>query len=292
MEKVTYYPGSVGEIIQGKAKNMDLLLSCPVNLFTCVRIYETKNIVNKFKYPKANRIFSKLLERWDYKSFVNQLDFEITSDIPIGKGFASSTADLCAVYYGLIKLLDRKKDAEELIEECIKIEPTDSIVFDKLTLFDYKYGKYHEVLGNYMEYYLLVYEGNKCVDTLAFNALEHPPLYSIDEPLELVREAVENNDLSKLGEASTMSILNNQHRLYYDSIDEVIRIKEITGGLGILGGHSGDVLSIIYEDYEKLNYAHRKYKNSLEGYRCYTLKSLRSVEVEYENYNDYSSLQW
>ncbi|EYE89222.1 kinase [Fervidicella metallireducens AeB] len=290
MEKTTYYPGSLGEIIQGKIEGKALLISCPINLFTKVKIFETKEPKNKFEFSKSKKLMENLLEKWGYIEFINYLDIEISSEIPKGKGFASSTADLCGTYHSLIKFFNREADVAELMEECIKIEPTDSIIFNKLTLFDYKEGKFYREIGNYMECYFLVYEGNNIVDTITFNNSNIPELSNLDDIFPLVKRAVENKDIRALGKASTISILRNQKRLYYDVLNIVEVVKQKTGGLGILGGHSGDVLAVMYDDPEKLKMAFKKYKDYIKGYKCYQLKSLRSVN--YEDNNDYSTFKW
>lgn len=288
MQRMVHYPGSCGELIQGKIMERDLLLSCPINLFTHVRVFESNECVNKFKHPKSNMFMEALLKRWGNEEFVKSIDIKINSDIPRGRGFASSTADLCAVYRALISLFNRNFYINELIEECIKIEPTDSIIFKNMTLFDYKKGEYHEELGEYMNFNILVFEGNNVIDTVSFNSMNLPPLNDISDCLSLLKDGIQNNNILKVAQASTISITRNQHRLHYEVIDDVISIKDRTGGLGILGGHSGDVLGIIYDDDEKMNNAYKNYFDKIRGYRCYTLKTLRSVE--YEDFNDYSAI--
>ena len=48
MESQAIYPGSCGELIQGNIQGKDMLLSCPVNLFTTVKVFECKNPINRF----------------------------------------------------------------------------------------------------------------------------------------------------------------------------------------------------------------------------------------------------
>ena len=89
MQVVQCYPGSLGEIIQGKAYGKDLLLSCPVNLFTSVMVFESFLPVHRNKYPKCKKFMKNTLESWGYKCNFDELDIKIKSDIPIGKGFAT-----------------------------------------------------------------------------------------------------------------------------------------------------------------------------------------------------------
>jgi L-threonine kinase len=286
MEGVAYYPGSFGEIVQGNFNGRDLLVSCPINLFTKVRVFETKVPKEKLKHTKSRRLLENLLRLWGFEKYIDYFDIEINSDIPRGKGFASSTADLCGVYYSLIKIFNREFKQDELINECVKIEPTDSIIFKKMTFFDYKSGSYFETIGDYMEFYMLCFEGQRIVDTVQFNNLDIPTLQDISFLSELFKEGVQKRDVKKIAYASTVSITRNLCRLNYEVLPEIKSIKEKTGGLGIIGAHSGDALGIIYDDYDGIKKG-LEYGNLIKGYKCYPLKTLRSVE--YEDRYDYST---
>jgi L-threonine kinase len=289
MEAITFYPGSCGEVLQGRLDGRDMLVSCPVNLFTSVRVFETKSPGEKDKHTKASALLQNTLKAWGYESLTRGLDIAIKSQIPRGKGFASSTADLCGTYYSLAKLLNVKPDREELLRECIRIEPTDSILFDKMTLLDYKEGNLFIEMGEYMEFHILVFEGKRVVDTIGFNNSNLPSLEDISEEFLYIKRGIIENNLSLLATASTASIMKNQNRLSYEILPDVLKLKDRTGGLGILGGHSGDVLGIIYEDEVSLQ-GGLKFKDSINGYRGYSLRTLRSVN--YESNNDYSTLKW
>lgn len=273
MEALTYYPGSIGEIIQGNYKGIDILMSCPINLFTKVRVFEC-NSVKKGLNRKSIMLLENLLKKWNLQEYINKLDIEIQSNIPKGKGFASSTADLCGTYYSLIKLFNREFHEEELIRECIKIEPTDSIIFNKMTIFDYKNGSFKECIGDYLEFYLLVFEGQNTVNTVDFNKKVSVPLSSIDDIIDDLKDGIRQKDIKKIAQASTESIIRNQNRLKYDILSEVIRQKDIIVGLGVLGAHSGDLMAIIFDDLEKVERALKKTK-LLNGYKRYILKSIQ-----------------
>lgn len=273
MEAVTYYPGSIGEIIQGNYNGIDVLMSCPINLFTKVRVFQC-NSVKKELYPKSIMLLENLLKKWNLQEYINKIDIDIESNIPKGKGFASSTADLCGTYHSLIKLFNREFDEEELRRECIKIEPTDSIIFDKMTIFDYKKGSFKECVGDYLEFYLLVFEGHNIVNTVEFNKKVSVPLSSIEDIVDDLKYGIKYRDIKKIAEVSTESIIRNQKRLKYDILSEVIRQKNITGGLGILGAHSGDLMAIIFDDLEKAERALKK-NNLFKRYKSYILKSIQ-----------------
>jgi len=284
MEAYAIYPGSCGEIIQGCVQGKDMLLSCPVNLFTTVRVYECQKPINRFNYIKSSTILDNMLKRWGYEYLHSQFDIDIESAIPKSKGFASSTADLCGVYICLLKLFNRQYDIKEAVEEFVKIEPTDSIIFRDMVLFDYKEGKYDENIGDYIKFYILAFEGTRAIDTLAFNERNLPPLSDINDILQLVKEGVKSADISKIAQASETSIRRNLKRLSYDIYGDVENLSRMTGGLGLIGGHSGNVLGIIYNDREKCAYA-AKNKYAIAGCKTYFLVTLQGNE--HESYYDY-----
>lgn len=278
MEFTVNYPGSFGEVLQGRINSKDLLLSCPVNVYTRVKVFESNNAEKKFNNQKSVAFLKNVLKLWDYEAHYKNFDIEINSQIPYGKGLASSTADLCGVYYCLLKLFNKEFNEEELVEQCIKIEPTDSIIFKKMTLFDYKKGLYKKTMGDYVNYNILAFEGNKVVDTVEFNNRNLPSLSDVDDLLPILEEAIKEKNLEKLAYVSTESIVRNQKRLQYEFLQEVINIKNKTAGLGIIGAHSGSVLGIIYEDSVSLNYA-LKLGEKLDMCKMYPVKTLSKIDI-------------
>lgn len=279
METYAVHPGSCGELIQGNIQGMDMLLSFPVDLFTTVRLYECKNPKNRHRFSKSSALLSNLLERWGYGWLDGQLDLEIRSDIPQGKGFASSTADLCGVYISLLKLLGREYDTREAAEEFIRIEPTDSIIFREMTLFDYKEGKRSSSIGQYRKFSILAFEGSRIVDTQEFNRRKLPSLGCLDDVMPQVMLAAQSGNIRELAGTASMSIERNMGRVNYEVYGAVEELRRKTGGLGIVGGHSGDLLGIMYDDRDRFLYAAR-YKDTIPGYKAHMIETLRRDEYE------------
>lgn len=278
MEVTATYPGSFGEILQGKIENKDILLSCPVNIYSEVKLIECDNPLRRVNLKKSSDFLLNILKSWGYERYYKNIDIEINSKIPQGKGLASSTADLCGVYYSLINMFNREFNESELIKNCVNIEPTDSIIFKKMTLFDYKNGKYKYTLGDYLSYNILAFEGNKIIDTVEFNHRNLPELSDVKSLIPVLKEAIKERNLEKLAYVSTESIIKNQKRLYYDFLNTVMDIKNRTSGLGIMGAHSGNVLGIIYEDEEKFHFGEKISKKlELKNIKLYGLKTLNKI---------------
>lgn len=253
MEISSRYPGSLGELLQGRLGDMDVLISCPINLYTNIELFETDKIIKNEENQKCSIFLENILNKWGYKEYIGKLDFNIKSEIPRGKGFASSTADLAALYSCLTKFFNREYLENELAKQCLKVEPTDSIIFNNMTIFDYKNGNYIRKLGNYIPFFSLCFIGDEVVDTINFNKKELPPLKNVEDLILLIEKGLYLGDKSLIFKASTESIMRNQHRLYYPNLPEIIKIKDETKGLGIIGAHSGDVIGIVYDSEEILD---------------------------------------
>ncbi|MBU5590567.1 kinase [Clostridium sp. MSJ-4] len=272
------YPGSIGEVFQGKIGGRDLLLSFPCDVYTEVTLKEEKREELEINNKKCYEFLENILKLWGYEKLYKNFTIDIKSNIPRGKGFASSTADICALYNCLLKCFNRDFSVEELIKLAIAIEPTDSIVFEKATLFQYKKGDFLLELGNYMELYIMVYEGKKSINTVQFNEQSIEDLAHLDYLEKDLIKAFHEKDIKALAKISTESIIKNQKRLYYDILDEVIKISKDTEGVGILGAHSGDMLGIIYESEEKMIKA-LNLNIKVKDYRCYGIKTLKSIDT-------------
>ncbi|EJO5347762.1 kinase [Clostridium botulinum] len=277
MEVKAKYPGSFGEMLQGNLGEKPVLVSSPINLYTYVRVFESKEEKKFYRNIKANKLIKNVLTDWQYKYYIDTIHIEINSEIPRGKGLASSTADLCATYKCLTKLFKKNYSKEELQKHCLMIEPTDSIIFNEFTLFDYKKGSFKEKLGPYIKFYILAFEGSRIINTLYFNNRNQKKMSSIKDLIPDLKDGIKNNDIKKISQVSQESIKRNFYRLNYDYFHIVEKYKNITKGLGIIGCHSGDALGIVYDNKEDLLKAE---KNSINigKLKKYTLETILNVK--------------
>ncbi|WP_446897491.1 GHMP family kinase ATP-binding protein [Clostridium sp. LBM24168] len=284
MEITAFYPGSFGEIIQGIAEDTDILVSLPINVYSKVKLFESnKNTkTNISGWAQKSYIFMQnLLKAWNCEKYYSNLALNINSSIPKGKGMASSTADLCAVYRCMIRMFHKEYNEDELVEQCINVEPTDSIIFGRMTLFDYKTGLYRETLGDYFKFNILVFQGEGIVDTVEFNHDDSKQPIIVDDLIEPLRRAVYDRNLEQLLKVSTESILRNQSRLYYDFLEPVLKICRQAGGLGIIGAHSGNILGIVFSDVEKLKFVEKNICiNKLKIYDICTIDKIENCIIE------------
>ena len=65
------------------------------------------------------------------------ISLKIRSKIPVGKGMASSTADIGATIGATLRLIKKELSSEEISKLASTIEPTDSIYIEKNSIFNF-----------------------------------------------------------------------------------------------------------------------------------------------------------
>ena len=98
-------PASCGEFVQGFLGDDEYLSSYAIDMFSVVTLEEKKEKINKGP-RKSRKAMEKVFEKFNIPLEESQnLSLEINSTIPVGKGMASSTADIGAT---IKATLDRK----------------------------------------------------------------------------------------------------------------------------------------------------------------------------------------
>ena len=148
--------GSCGELVQGMYGSSLVHISCPVDVFSYVTVRLNNSLeVNCAKDKwKARQAYMKTVEAMGLKKV--GADIEIRSDIPVGKGMASSTADISATVMAAARLFHADLSKEQIADIALSIEPTDAIMFEGIYLFDHKSGSVRQFLGNKMDICFLI----------------------------------------------------------------------------------------------------------------------------------------
>lgn len=64
-------------------------------------------------------------------------------------------------------------------------------------MFDYKKGSFKEELGPYIKFYILVFEGNRIINTLDFNNKNLKKMSSIEDLIPDLKESIEKRNIKK-----------------------------------------------------------------------------------------------
>ncbi len=246
-------PGSCGELIQGVIGGRELLVSYPVNRYSRVTLVETRKNMRHTGPVKARCALERTFElmgipvRESYNIRIN-----IDSDIPECKGMASSTADIGAVVAAAGRLAGKEIREDFIVDVALKIEPTDSILFDDITLFDPVEGLVRRKLGRLPPMKVVVLEGRGTVDTIEFRKQDYMPVkrrygHMIEQSSEMLIKGIKEGDCSAIGKAAIISAFANQEVLKKEGLERITEKAIAWGAVGVNVAHSGTVMGIIVD---------------------------------------------
>ena len=121
-------PASCGEFVQGILDNEEYLSSYAIDMFSIATLEEKVSDIN-LGPNKSRKAIEKVFEKFNIPLKESRnISLDIDSNIPVGKGMASSTADIGATIRATLSLLNKKLNNEEISYIASDIEPTDSIL--------------------------------------------------------------------------------------------------------------------------------------------------------------------
>ena len=125
MKVVVKMRGTCGELAQGFFQGEPLLITCPIEKFSTVVVSD--------EFAGVEGLGEKSLAMLEnvLKIFGAEKNFgvRLTSELPRGKGMASSSADIAAVAQAVALSLNKNFSPAELGKLCAAIEPTDGIFY-------------------------------------------------------------------------------------------------------------------------------------------------------------------
>ncbi len=253
--------GTCGEWIQGSQKGIPFLISCPINRY----VHASAEIILKggngplpweWELPqekeKTYRVLMDFAAAKSLPPFQGKL--HLTSELTVGKGMASSTADMVVSLGSVIQALELPWEPAELVKYVLDIEPSDPVMFHGVTEFAHQDGSYFKKICQRIPAKLLVMYGGGILDTLTFNNRRDLPHHyrkhqqSISKALTLFYEGVKEEDLEKIGQASTLSAQSNQEINPKPGFADFLNWVKLRGGWGVLTAHSGTLLSGIFPE--------------------------------------------
>lgn len=250
-------PGSCGEFIQGSLGGTPFLLTCPVNRYSHALAdvqhpFRHNHFPLQAKARKARELTLALLGMEEENTPIY-----VRSDIPQGKGMASSSADIGAVAMATALLKGRELTLTELEKISLAIEPSDATFYPGVVLFDYLKGNLSKQMGVCPPMKIVIFDEGGSVDTVTFNnRVELPDLIRekeglIEEALHLFELGINSKDVDLIGRASTISSFANQRILPKPDLYGVHEIGQYYGSSGTIIAHSGTIMGLIFPVDEK-----------------------------------------
>ena len=250
-------PGSCGEFIQGSLGGTPFLLTCPVNRYSHALAdvqhpFRHNHFPLQAKARKARELTLALLGMEEENTPIY-----VRSDIPQGKGMASSSADIGAVAMATALLKGRELTLTELEKISLAIEPSDATFYPGVVLFDYLKGNLSKQMGVCPPMKIVIFDEGGSVDTVALNnRVELPDLIRekeglIEEALHLFELGINSKDVDLIGRASKISSFANKRILPKTDLYGVHEIGQYYGSSGTIIAHSGTIMGLIFPVDEK-----------------------------------------
>ncbi|MPM50786.1 L-threonine kinase [bioreactor metagenome] len=243
-------PGSCGELVQGTINGANFLVTCPVNIYSEVAVIPAKQPSDKCDYDKVRTAVAKTLQYLNIKNI--HFDFHISTQLPIGKGMASSSADISAACQAVAISQGKFLTPAEIADIALGIEPTDAIFYPGILMFDHVNGRIRHNLGAPPEIDIAVFDVGGEIDTLHFNqrndlpALNRGKEEAVRMALDMVTKGLANGDINLIGQGTTLSAIANQSILFKPNLDGIINLSKQFNAAGVNVAHSGTVLGVLF----------------------------------------------
>jgi L-threonine kinase len=243
--------GTLGELVQGIIGKRPFLITLPTPSLRSEAIFipdpavsEIRVVDSKVKAMKAGKL---LFQQFGLKGG-GLLD--IRSNIPIGKGMASSSADIVAALKAIAESYSLPLKNEMISTIAAKIEPTDGVMYDEVVAYDYIQGELIESFGALPPFIFVGIDLGGTVDTIEFNQYEkaynwHDQNHFL-EAYEWVKVGFKKKNLAFICKAATISARINQKILPKPSFKEFEKLAHTCQG-GIVVAHSGTVVGILLD---------------------------------------------
>lgn len=246
--------GTFGELLQGvlPRQSREFLVTLPISRYstaTFTAVPGSREIrVHPTHKEKSRRLAEKLMRIFglDSGGFLS-----IRSELPAGKGCASSSADLVATARAIQSAFGVSISRARLARVMGSIEPSDGVMYPGITSFYHREGVLRKYLGCLPPLTIVGIDEGGQVDTLEFNARPKPfgrnRQAEYEDLLSGIERAVAREDLRSLGEISTRSAILNQEVLPKTHLDLLLDVSRRYGALGVVAAHSGTHLGLLLD---------------------------------------------
>jgi uncharacterized protein involved in propanediol utilization len=252
--------GTFGELLQGVLPDQEreFLVTLPITRYSTARFTASSESREICVYPshkeKCRQLAEKLMHIFDLDS---EGFLSVQSELPAGKGCASSSADMVATALAIQSAFGVSISRASLAQVMSSIEPSDGVMYQGIVSFYHREGVLRKFLGYLPSLTIVGLDEGGQVDTVEFNKRSKPfdqahrPEY--EKLLLGMERAVAHGDLRSLGEISTRSAIMNQDILPKTYLDLLLDMRKRYEALGVVVAHSGTHLGLLL-DPDSLNH--------------------------------------
>lgn len=248
--------GTCGELAQGIYRGEPILITCPIEKFSTATVSD--------KFAGLEGLGSKSL------AMLNKVcgdgfnyGLRLTSELPRGKGMASSSADIAAVAKAVALSIGKTLSPDELGKLCATIEPTDGIFYPGIVAMNPLTGRLIKNIQAREAYQVAVFDYGGEVDTLKLNRRSDFEIPTLDDDIDFA--------------LTERSALANQKILFKPHLEDLMTFAKDLGAVAVNVAHSGTVAGIFFRADD--SHAQSKVSDVSKRFDCLTLLTLTRLAV-------------
>jgi uncharacterized protein involved in propanediol utilization len=244
--------GTFGELLQGvlPENDLDFLVTFPITRSSTAEFRfasSCREVMVRPSHKTKSRLLAERILRAHGRHGGGYLT--ITTDLPEGKGLASSSADLVATARAVGEAMGVRLTERETESFLRGIEPSDGVMYPGIVSFYHREVRLREKLGFLPPLTIVAHDAGGRVDTVQFNQSRKPRSEAEKrEYAHLLREltvAVEAGDLRTVGDIATRSAEMSDTLSPRKHFGDLLRICRDVDGLGLVLAHSGTNLGVL-----------------------------------------------
>lgn len=227
--------GTCGELAQGFYRGEPILITCPIKKFSTTTVSDEFTGVEGLG-AKARAMLDKVLKLFGVEDF--KFGVRLTSELPRGKGMASSSADMAAVAQAVALSFGQKLSPNVLGTLCAEIEPTDGIFYSGVVAMNPLTGQLVKRIRAQESFQIAVFDYGGEVDTVKLNRRSQFVIPALDDAIDF-----------ELAEKSAQA---NQAVLPKRGLIELMNFAKDLSAVGVNVAHSGTVTGIFFHATDSL----------------------------------------
>jgi len=252
-------PGTCGELLQGAVDEQDFLVNCPIDLYSYATVHHDDgqrglHLADLHLYTKIRDAIELAAQEYGIRLSHR---VAVRSDIPRGKGMASSSADITAALEAVCRSCRLSLNAELFARIVTEVEPSDCVHFPGIAHVNHLTGRLFESMPAPVGISVLAVDCGGEIDTIGFDRKRARSVYRRNQPylkqaLAMLRRGLHDGDPRAVAEAATASATLSQQIHVKPQFDELLARTRELGALGVNCAHSGTVLGVMYRTGERL----------------------------------------
>ncbi|MER8434828.1 GHMP family kinase ATP-binding protein [Mesorhizobium caraganae] len=249
--------GTFGELLQGQlpinshSRDSHFLITMPIALFSRAHFMPTAGDRYVTVYPPHKVKAKRLAENLVNALGVSGGTLLLQSELPEGKGLASSSADLVATARSIACCFNRRVQTSLIENLMAGIEPSDGVMYPGVVAYQQRSCRLLSFLGQMPPLAIVGIDEGGTVETVDYDQ-QRGEISANDRAqyqrlLDRARVAIPQGDTVTIGKITTASALLHQERAPKGHLNATLKASQETGALGIIIAHSGTMTGILLD---------------------------------------------